>query len=640
MSDVFFTLEFETAYTYDGNDLGATWTPEKTSFRLWAPTAQHAWVNLYLSGTPAAQDKIESIPMAPGPQGTWLAEKDGNLHGIYYTYTVQAGDYTAEACDPYARTTGVNGQRAMVIDLSSTNPAGWECDRDPHAGISFPDTVIYELHVRDLSMNRTSGIRHKGKFLGVSETGTTTPSGIPTGLDHIKSLGITHLHLLPVFDFGYVDESRPRKHTFNWGYDPVNFNVPEGSYSTDPCHGEVRVREMKQMVKELHDNGISVIMDVVYNHVYDAGRFCFNRLVPQYFTRITDGIYSNGSGCGNDTATERSMVRKYIVDSVVYWADEYHIDGFRFDLAGLMDVDTINAVVDAVHRRHPNVLFYGEGWCLDTQPTKPCTLATQDHADLTPGFAYFNDTLRDALRGSVFNSADLGFVTGAVGLSDKLEACFRGMPAWCCDPCQVINYVSCHDNHTLLDRIALAAPGRSFPELVQMNRLAAAFCLMAQGVPFMLAGEEMLRSKPNSRGGFIENSFRSPDSVNSIKWGLLDEEICRSTVDYYRGLIAFRKAHPALRMTRAYDILSNLISVPCDCLHTIAFRLRGNAPGETAEELFLIFNADDSAQEIPLPAGEWQICIDGCQAGTAALGTVAECAIVPPRSAMVLVKSA
>lgn len=335
MPILFSTPKFEEEYTYTGNDLGATYTKEKTSFRVWAPTADSVTLNLYTGGTAGVSDLIEQIEMKKDVKGTWIAEKSGDLNGTYYTYRVEVGGKINEACDPYARTTGLNGNRAMVIDLSSTNPDGWDTDSDPNAGKNFNDAVIYELHVRDLSTSADSGITNKGKFLGLTETGTKSPSGIATGLDHIKELGVTHVHLLPIYDFGSVDEGNVYAEQFNWGYDPVNYNVPEGSYSTDPAHGEVRVKEMKQMVKSLHTNGISVIMDVVYNHVQNAGDFCFNKIVPMYFTRITeDGAYSNGSGCGNDTASERSMVKKYIVDSVKYWADEYHIDGFRFDLVG------------------------------------------------------------------------------------------------------------------------------------------------------------------------------------------------------------------------------------------------------------------------------------------------------------------
>ena len=348
MSQLYSSKEFEEKYTYSGTDLGALWTAEKTTFRLWAPTAEEVTINLYRDGDPDGDDLLEQLSMTPDVNGTWIAEKIGDLNGVYYTYLVMVDGKLNECCDPYAKTTGVNGFRAMIIDMTSTNPEGWAEDQNPNAHLGITDAFLYELHVRDLSMHRSSRIKNKGMYLGLIEPGTTTKSGIPTGLDHMKSMGITHLHLLPVFDFGWTDESS-RAPRFNWGYDPVNFNVPEGSYASDPYDGSVRVKEFKQMVKGLHDNGISVVMDVVYNHVFEAKDFCFNNIVPDYFSRTDEaGKYSNGSCCGNDTASERSMVRKYIVDSIKYWTEEYHIDGFRFDLVGLIDIETINELMAEV----------------------------------------------------------------------------------------------------------------------------------------------------------------------------------------------------------------------------------------------------------------------------------------------------
>ena len=320
MHGVYSSHEFEEKFTYTGHDLGAIWSPSKTTFRLWAPTAEDVTINFYRSGTPHADDLLFQQHMRSDVNGTWVAERVGDLNGIYYTYLVMVDGHICEACDPYAKTTGVNGERAMILDMSATNPKDWDTDSNPFTGNGITDAVLYELHVRDLSSHRSAHIKNKGKFLGLTHTGTKTKDGNPTGLDHMKALGITHLHLLPVYDFGFTDESR-RSPQFNWGYDPVNYNVPEGSYSTDPYNGAVRVKEMKQMVKALHDNGISVVMDVVYNHVYEAMDFCFNKIVPGYFSRVNaDGSFSDGSCCGNDTASERSMVRKYIVDSVNYWA--------------------------------------------------------------------------------------------------------------------------------------------------------------------------------------------------------------------------------------------------------------------------------------------------------------------------------
>ena len=357
-----------------------------------------------------------------------------------------------------------------------------------------------------------------------------------------------------------------------------------------------------------------------------------------YFSRITDGVVSNGSGCGNDTASERSMVHKYIVDSVCYWADEYHIDGFRFDLVGLIDVDTVNSIVTEVHKRHPNVVFYGEGWTLNTHLTKDVPLATQTNSAMTPGFAYFNDTLRDSLRGSTFVSEALGFVTGATGIGEKLESCFRGLPFWCQDPKQTINYVSCHDNNTFLDRITLALPNRSFEDRVRMYKLGAVFYMTSQGIPFMQAGEEMLRSKPGPRGGFVENSFKSPDRVNSIKWNLLEQKAYQDTLNYYKGLIAFRKAHPVLRLTSSYEVLSHVVPVHCMHPHVGAFHLNGDVSGEPCQEMFIVFSAAEDFQTIVLPKGKWQVCINDVQAGTTPIETVEGILTIPPICAMVLVK--
>lgn len=639
MPSVYSTATFEEAYTYEGNDLGAVWTAEKTSFRLWAPTASSVKINLYTGGTAGEEDLIEQLDMTPDVNGTWVAEKEGDLNGTYYTYLVEVNGTTREACDPYARTTGVNGQRAMVIDLDSTDPEGWAEDADPHAGNAITDAVIYELHVRDLSVDESSGIQNKGKFLGLIETGTTNAAGVSTGLDHIKNLGVTHIHLLPSYDYASVDESNLDVPQFNWGYDPQNYNVPEGSYSTDPYNGEVRVAEMKQMVKGLHDNGISVIMDVVYNHVYNAETFCFNQIVPQYFSRVSDsGVYSAGSGCGNDTASERSMVSKYIVDSVKYWADEYHIDGFRFDLVGLIDTDTINAVMEEVHKTHPNVIFYGEGWTMTTAMTKEgYTMTTQANSTQTPGFAFFSDTLRDALRGSVFNNTERGYVSGIGGHTGTIASCFRGMPTWCKSPTQTINYASCHDNMSLFDRLAESNPDAAVEDRIRMNNLAAAICMTSQGVPFFQAGEEMLRSKPLGDGTFDHNSYCSPDSVNSLKWDDLNQEAYQDVYNYYKGLIAFRKAHPSLRMTSAEEVNAHITNLPKLDFNVTAFQISAGAGGES-NNIIAIFNPRSDATTVTLPEGKWNIYINGNNAGTEVLGSAEGAVTLEPISAMVLVQ--
>ena len=523
----------------------------------------------------------------------------------------------------------------MVLDAESTNPPGWKFDRDPHEQCAVTDAVIYELHIRDISMDPDSGIRHKGKFLGLTEHGTVNSGGIPTGLDHIRDLGFTHVHLLPCFDFGSVDERKDGG--FNWGYDPVNFNVPEGSYSTDPGRGEVRVSEMKQMVKALHDSGISVVMDVVYNHVFRREDFCVNRIVPDYFSRKNpDGTDSNGSGCGNDTASERPMVRKYIVDSVNYWADEYHIDGFRFDLVGLLDVDTVNEIVRTVHAKHPGAIFYGEGWSMPTSTAVPdCTMATQYNAALTPGFAYFSDTIRDGLRGTVFDNNAVGFLSGAQGLEPVIRDSFAGKPNWSPGPAQTVNYASCHDNMTLFDRLTRSTPGETRENRIRMNNLSGAICLLSQGIPFFQAGEEMLRSKPLEDGDFDSNSYRSPDSVNSIKWENLNRPEYQQVYAYYRGLIAFRKAHKCLRLTDSSHVSRHLAAEKELPAEVLAFQIMGE---ERPERLFVVFNAGHEPVELRLPEGIWTQEISDIRAGTEPLAVCTGNVQIPEISAAVFLK--
>lgn len=638
MPSFYSTPGFESEYTYTGEDLGANWSKDKTLFKLWAPTADEAFVNRYESGSQWKKDLIETLPMTKSVNGTWELEVTGDISGTYYTFSVTVDGAKAEACDPYARTTGVNGRRAMVIDLDSTDPEGWDKDSDPHAGANITDAIIYEIHVRDFSVDESSGMENKGKYLAFTETGTVNPEGLPTGIDYLKDLGITHLHILPFYDYGSVDELTLDTPQFNWGYDPVNYNVPEGSYSTDPSDGAARVKEAKQMVKSLHDNGISVVMDVVYNHVYSAKDFCFNRLVPGYFSRINEnGSYSNGSGCGNDTASERSMVRKYIVDSVNYWADEYHIDGFRFDLVGLIDVDTINEIVNTVHAKHPNVIFYGEGWVMNTGVTKEnVIMATQRSSARTPGFAFFNDNIRDGLKGSVFNE-ETGFVSGAKSKANALKNSFMAKEGWSNNPSQIVNYASCHDNMTLIDRITASRRDAAREDLVRMNNLAAAFYMCAEGIPFMQAGEEMLRTKVKDDGSFDSNSYASTDAVNSLKWDKLGDPEVKTNIEYYKGLIDFRKTHRLLRLTDEASVKEKVSVVDTGIDDVLAFEIKGDSD---KEGIFLIFNASTESVDIPLPEGDWKAYIAGNKAGTKAIDGVvsAGSAKAEPISAVVLSK--
>ena len=619
-----YTEKFDENFYYSGNDLGAVWSPVCTRFRLWAPTAQSVCLLLFSTGN--GETPLGEFPMTSDTCGTWVFTAQGDLHGIYYTYLVTRDGETVESVDPYARAGGVNGLRGMVVDLDRTNPAGWAEDHGPQIPIS--DAVIWEVHVRDFSKHFSSGMQHKGKFLAFTEENTHTAHGTPTGLSYLKSLGITHVQLLPIFDFGSVDESVPDTHSYNWGYDPVNYNFPEGSYATDPFHGEVRILELKEAIHALHRNGIGVIMDVVYNHVYDRDSFCLNKIVPGYFSRGD----SNGSCCGNDTATERPMVQKFIVDSLCYWAEEYHLDGFRFDLAGIMDADTLRLAGEALRNHFPDILLYGEGWKMPTVPTKPnVTMAIQAEAPHMSGFGFFNDTLRDLLRGPLFEERNPGFLSGAHSSLSALEAAFCGNPSWAEDPKQSINYISCHDNFTLADRLALALPDADLEMLARRTRLGAAYLLLAQGIPFFQAGEEFLRSKPNGHGGFVDNSYRSPDRVNAMRWNQLDHPPIQKTRDYYAGLIALRKRFSLFRLPDRASI--------CQCVRTIqgctdgipAFALR-----DVENTLLVIFNPEENPQPVSLPEGIWDVLVWDNDASIHPLFQAGGSLLLPPVSAAVL----
>ena len=630
MPEYFSTEEFESQYTYDGDDLGATYSKDSTSFRVWAPTANKIELNLYEAGNGGTATDV--IEMTSDVNGTWVAKVDGDLNGTYYTYTAYFdATVNKDIVDPYAKTVGVNGQRSMVLDLDSTDPDGWDSD-SRHTYENVTDMSIYELHIRDFSIDPDSGITNKGKYLAFTETGTTDSNGIPTGIDHLKDLGITSVHILPSYDYGSVDETKLDTAQYNWGYDPQNYNSPEGSYSTDPYNGEVRVNEYKQMVQGLHNAGIGVIMDVVYNHTYNTS-YCFNQLVPGYFYR-TD---SNGSGCGNDVASERSMVRKFIVDSVAYWAEEYHLDGFRFDLMGLLDTDTMNAVREALDEIDPTICIYGEGWTLSTNTSKDVSLSTQTNSSLTPGIAYFSDTIRDAIKGSVFDAADKGYVNGNTASTNKVKDGVQGTPSWSPSPSQTINYSSCHDNLSLWDKINSSNPDDSEEDKIKQNLLAAAIVYTSQGVPFIQAGEEFLRTKLKDDGTFEHNSYASPDSVNLLDYSRITDY--KEVYEYYKGLIAFRKAHSAFRMTTSEDV-SKYLSFVEEGLDegVIAYSLSGEANNEAAEEIFVIYNPNSESTTVTLPDGDWDVYVSGNKAGNTVLSTASGNVTVDGISATVLVK--
>ncbi len=623
---------FDQIFAYDGDDLGATYTKKKTMFKLWAPTADKVSVKLYEDGVKGYM--FDMIPMRKGDKGTWHCEKHGDLNGFYYTYSVKIGDIETEAVDLYARATGVNGNRGMIVDLAATNPEGFENDVRPEFE-NPTDAIIYELHIRDISVDKSSGIKNKGKFLGLTETGTVNSAWIKTGLDHIKDLGVTHVQILPCFDYATIDEAKPEEKEYNWGYDPKNYNVPEGSYSTNPYDGAVRINEMKQMIMTLHKNGLRVIMDVVYNHTFDIENSWFQKTVPDYYYRKNRTGYSNASGCGNETASDRMMFRKFIVDSVSYWAKEYHIDGFRFDLMAVHDIDTMREVRKALDKIDTSIMVYGEGWTAERTAIPYYDQALKANIGQVPGVGAFSDDIRDGIKGSVFEFYDKGFVNGGEGFENQIKfsiAASTGYPkvgikGWAFEPGQSINYVSCHDNLTFWDKLALSNADDSREDRIRMNKLGAAIVITSQGVPFIQAGEEILRSKPNSKSqtGFDENSYKSSDEVNSIKWNEKTQNI--AVYEYYKGLISFRKANSKLRLRTADEIRKELKFMDVNSKNVVEYKLG---------DMIVIFNANRESFKAVLPDGSWNIYVDDKKAGTEIQGTVQDFVMVPEISAMIL----
>ncbi|MDK2910331.1 MAG: pullulanase [Bacteroidales bacterium] len=611
-------LSYDQYPFYPGDDLEMVWTPEETHFRIWSPVAEAAEVRIYKSNEHI--EPIMVLPMSPDVLGTWVATFKGNLLHHFYTFrTKHAGAWLLETPGIYAKAVGVNGTRAYIFDPSETYPEGWENDRGPQL-LSPVDAVIYELHLRDISIHPSSGIVHKGKFLGLAEAGTKNLWNQSTGLDHLKELGITHVHILPMFDFHTIDESRLEDNEYNWGYDPQNYNAPEGSYATNPFDPVVRNREMRQMVMALHQAGIGVVMDVVYNHTFDAGSSNFNQLVPGYYYRHNpDGSYSNASGCGNETASERPMVRQYIIESVKYWAKEYHIDGFRFDLMAIHDIETMNQIRQALLEINPNILIYGEGWTAGDSPLPFESRALKNHVSQMPGIAVFSDDLRDAVKGPWYNDKETGFVGGIPGLEESIkfgivaatrhpqinyQAVNYSKSPYASGPEQCINYVSCHDNHTLWDKTKLTIPNATQEELVAINKLASAIVLTSQGIPFLHNGVEMMRSKKG-----VENSYNSPDSINQIDWNW--KFLYKSSVEFHRKLIEMRKQHPAFRMRTQQDIEKNLefFNTGKNCV--VAYTINGAAVGDSWKRILVVFNGNRHAEQIPIPAGNWKVILNG-----------------------------
>lgn len=631
---------------YTGNDLGAVYSPKMTRFKVWAPEAESVKLNLYKQGE--GDNLIDQHIMKKSANGTYVFEKQGDCNGIYYTYTVVNHGEEQEAVDPYTKAAGVNGQRGMVINLAKTNPQGFELDgyRNPE---HITDAIIYEGSVRDFTMDESSGVFHNGKFLGLTEANTTNHFGEATALDYISGLGVTHVQILPAFDFETVDEKN-QKAQYNWGYDPDNYNVPEGSYAVSPYDGAVRIQEMKQMVLTLHSRGIGVIMDVVFNHTYRRDDSNLQKIVPGYYYRSDETGYTNGSGCDNEVASDRPMVQKLIVDSLIYWAKEYHIDGFRFDLMGVLDIDTMNVIAERLKEIRPDIYLYGEGWNGGPSSLAEEKRAFKASAKKMPGIGMFNDDIRDTIKGSVFYDDHLGFVNGGTHLENALRYGITGAVAhpqvdydaygskpWAKEPGQSINYVSCHDNYTLWDKLSVSCPEASEEKKKAMNRLCAAIVFTSQGVPFIQAGEEFLRSKPlPEKKGFAENSYNMPDTVNSIKWDNIHEY--PDMIAYYKGLMALRKAHPVFRMQSEAEMTQNLCFLSDTPENVVAYLLKGKGADDTPENILVIFNGNDEEILYNLPEGKWKILVDDKTAGADGKKNISEKADVEPLSALVLEK--
>ena len=679
-----------------------TYTPEKTTFKLFAPKdMKYVIVTIYdkdigpnVEINPddgsdrviSSGDLEKSYKMKYGKDHVWKVVVKGDLKGKYYTFNVadhkrwgmgcipvplKYGTFYGETPGVFAKAVGVNGKCGVILDLKETNPEGWAQDKRPEVK-SPADLVIYEMHHRDFSIDRSSGLKNKGKFLALTE---------PKAISHLKSLGVNAVHILPSYDFGSVDEMRLQNNKYNWGYDPVNYNVPEGSYSTNPYDPTCRIREFKQMVQALHKAGIRVILDVVYNHTYDIVHSNFQRTFPDYYYRKTEqgehpagsvkkvvmgrkffnedcGTYSNGSGCGNETASERPMMRRFMLESVKYWISEYHIDGFRFDLMGVHDIETMNLIRDEVNKIDPTIFIYGEGWSAGQCAYPQEKLAVKAHVNQLHGIAAFSDEIRDALRGPFSDDTKGAFLAGIPGEEESLKFGIAGAIAhpqvdmkkvnyskepWANEPTQMISYVSCHDDMCLVDRLkASVAPLRSEglgeAELIRLDLLAQTAVFTSQGVPFMLSGEEMLRDKKG-----VHNSFESPDSVNHLDWQNLQRY--PQVFDYYKNLIALRKNHPAFRLGKAdlvrkhLEFLSPLPTGegPGVGLCLVGFCLKDHAGGDAWKDIIVILNANREPQTVTIPEGKYTVvCCDG-KIDESGLGEVhGDKVVVDPQSALII----
>ena len=615
---------------------GVNYTPGASFFSVETnDNAQQVKLRIYKDGLGGKPVKTINMKRDKSGSTMWQATVKGDLKGKFYTFDVKYdGKFRGECPGIWATAVGVNGKRGAIVDMAETNPHGWNADKRPN--IAAKDLILYEMHHRDFSIDESGGFTYKGKFLALTE---------PRAISHLKSLGVNAVHILPSFDYASVDETRLDEPQYNWGYDPVNYNVPEGGYSTDPYKPEVRINEFKQMVQALHKAGIKVILDVVYNHTWNIDGSNFQLTRPDYFYRKNaDGTYSNGSGCGNETASEREAMRRYMVESVKYWVEEYHIDGFRFDLMGVHDIETMNAIRAAVPK---DIFIYGEGWSAGSCAYPGEKLAMKAHISQMPGIAAFSDCIRDGLRGPWDSDSKAAFLGGVKGNEESLKFGIVGAiqhpgvdysqvnyskEPYALEPTQMIAYVSCHDDMCLVDRLKASVKGITLDELIRLDLMAQTVVMTSQGVPFMLSGEEMLRDKKG-----VHNSFESPDSINHLDWDNLERY--PQVMDYYKSLIALRKAHPAFHMGSADMVRRNLDFLPTqNCL--VAYHINGkNVPGETWGDIYVAFNAHKRARTIEIPEGTYTVVCRNikCDAnGIATVKTKGGKVTVPAQSALII----
>lgn len=594
-------------------------TSEAAYFSVWVPTADEVRLMLYEAGE--GGHAYATVSMEAGEEGVWHATVKENLLGKFYTFNIKMDDrWLGDTPGINAKAVGVNGKRAAIIDMRTTNPEGWIYDRRPPLR-SFADIVIYEMHHRDFSVSPTSGIEHKGKFLALTEEGTRSPEGLATGIDHLKELGVTHVHLLPSYDYASVDETKLSENQYNWGYDPQNYNVPDGSYSTDPYDPAARIREFKQMVHAFHKAGIRVILDVVYNHTFNIAGSNFERTAPGYFYRQKpDGTYADASACGNETASDRPMMRKYMIESVLYWVNEYHIDGFRFDLMGIHDIKTMNEIRAALTAVDPSIVVYGEGWAAQAPQLPQDSLAMKANTYRMPGIAAFSDEMRDALRGPFNDNRQGAFLAGLPGGEESIKFGIVGAvqhpqvcndsvnysrASWAAEPTQMISYVSCHDDMCLVDRLRASIPDMKDDELARLDKLAQTAVFTSQGIPFIYAGEEVMRDKKG-----VHNSYQSPDSINAIDWSR--KALHADVFAYYKGLIQLRKNHPAFRLGDADLVRRHLEFLPVEGTNVVAWRLKEHAGGDMWEDIVVVLNSRREPARVAVSQGSYTVvCKDG-----------------------------